>query len=273
MEFIAPPFNPKKDFAAVYKIIIDTKWFYVGSSINVRKRILRWKWALSSGRGFKNKNIRLILNRESTISFSILEVVDNVGIIRDRENYYLSALENDFMLNRCPDANSPKNLKPYFGYEPRINISGPQTPKKPVAQFGKNGKLIAQYPSIGAACKALKINSREITDYIKGKKGPFKGNTFKLISEDGSYITGPIFKKKSPPGNTLFGELSKEKYIGSNSPVARKVSMYSKNGIFIKEFGAVVEAAREFGISSQNIHAAISGFRPSAKGYIWKYSV
>lgn len=266
MEFITPEL---KSCAAVYKITIDGKWFYIGSSINIKARIGRWTSCLRLGRHFKNKNIRLVLKKNSVIRFEIIEIVDEKSVLRDKETKHIRAnQENNCLLNRCPDANSPKGIRPYFGYEPRIKITGPITQSKPIAQFDINGRLIAKFPSIRAACRALKMKDEVVRHQLAGKRGPYKKTVFKKISNDGNFIDPPKFVRKKPD---KIKRGPRPDLRGAKNAKSKAVEMHSQDGAFIGRFESILEAQRKTGVLSQSIHKALAGKRRIASGYVWKY--
>lgn len=51
----------------------------------------------------------------------------------------------------------------------------------------------------------------------------------------------------------------------------RKVSQFSKDGVFIKDFDFITEAAREVGVFAANIIYACKNFNRTSGGYKWKY--
>lgn len=53
--------------------------------------------------------------------------------------------------------------------------------------------------------------------------------------------------------------------------VLRPVLKYTKNGLFIKEFPSISDAAREVNGNVTSITRNCKGRRPSAYGYVWKY--
>ncbi len=58
---------------------------------------------------------------------------------------------------------------------------------------------------------------------------------------------------------------------GSKNPNSKKIRQYSKNGIFIEEFGSMVEAELITKIARQNISKVCLGKRKFAGGYTWEY--
>ena len=51
----------------------------------------------------------------------------------------------------------------------------------------------------------------------------------------------------------------------------RKVSQYTKDGVFISSFESIVEAGEKNGIHRKNIQACLTGPNKTAGGFIWKY--
>lgn len=59
---------------------------------------------------------------------------------------------------------------------------------------------------------------------------------------------------------------------GGKHPKAKKVHQFTKDGLFIKEWGTPKEASREMGFkSSANIIDCCNGRQKTAYGFIWKY--
>jgi len=52
----------------------------------------------------------------------------------------------------------------------------------------------------------------------------------------------------------------------------RKVSQYTKDGVFISSFESIVEAGEKNGIHRKNIQACLTGPNKTAGGFIWKYN-
>ncbi len=58
---------------------------------------------------------------------------------------------------------------------------------------------------------------------------------------------------------------------GSKNPNSKMIRQYSKSGIFIEEFGSMVDAENTTGIARQNISMVCLGKRKFAGGYAWEY--
>ena len=57
--------------------------------------------------------------------------------------------------------------------------------------------------------------------------------------------------------------------------LSKKVLQYSKDGVFIREYNSIVEAAKAIGIeqNNSNLSKACNGKQKTCKGYVWKYSI
>ncbi len=53
----------------------------------------------------------------------------------------------------------------------------------------------------------------------------------------------------------------------------RKVIQYTNDGIFVKEYNSIAEAARLSEVKKSNIQMALSGNSKTAGGYVWKYAI
>ena len=59
--------------------------------------------------------------------------------------------------------------------------------------------------------------------------------------------------------------------FGADNPSSMPVSQYTKDGVFVRSFPAIMEAHRQTGISFSNIASVCRGTRKFAGGYIWKF--
>jgi hypothetical protein len=108
MEIIFPPFEPNKKIAGVYKITINNKWVYIGSSVHLKRRFFHWRLAFLGKRLPHNKNIASIIPTIKNVLFEILETLNNELDVKEREDYFLSEyLKCQYLLNRC--SSSTKN--------------------------------------------------------------------------------------------------------------------------------------------------------------------
>lgn len=60
-------------------------------------------------------------------------------------------------------------------------------------------------------------------------------------------------------------------HSGSNNKSARKIYQYTKEGIYIREWGAIIEASRAENINPSNMAMCANGQRAVAGGYRWSF--
>lgn len=69
----------------------------------------------------------------------------------------------------------------------------------------------------------------------------------------------------------LASEKNKNRFVGSKSPRAKRVVQYTKDGQYIKTWGATTEAARELNINYTNIVKCCAKSQKSCAGSLWFY--
>lgn len=58
---------------------------------------------------------------------------------------------------------------------------------------------------------------------------------------------------------------------GINHNCSVKIDQFDLNGNFIKYYNSISDAARDLSCTTQSITAVLRGYRPTAKGFFWKY--
>lgn len=69
-----------------------------------------------------------------------------------------------------------------------------------------------------------------------------------------------------------FKERWHEKMSGADSPYAKPVNQYTKDGTFIKRFPSCKIAAEETGTSRSGVTACAKGDQETSGGYVWRYA-
>ena len=59
--------------------------------------------------------------------------------------------------------------------------------------------------------------------------------------------------------------------FGSSHGASKDVLQYTKTGVFIKEFGSIIEASDSVGIHPSGITGVLKGRHRTAGGYMWEY--
>jgi hypothetical protein len=131
-----------------------------------------------------------------------------------------------------------------------------------------------------------KVSSREYerikiewNKYSKGRKKPADFGE-KIKSEERNKKIG-LANSKPKPKN--FGESHSEKMKGRKKPIgfgekvtqnkSKKVTQFTMNGEFIKEWSSINEASKSLNINPSTMagNARDNGINKSAGGFIWKY--
>ena len=78
-------------------------------------------------------------------------------------------------------------------------------------------------------------------------------------------------KQKETPNNQI--NKNKDKISETRRiKYGKKISQYTKEGVFIASFDSIVEAAEKNGLTRRNVQAGVSGYSKTAGGFIWKYN-
>lgn len=247
----------EKFVRAVYKLIFNEKWYYIGSTVDAKRRISNWKTLLQRDGFKKNSSMKFILPEVTDVRCEILEIVPDGIWHKEREGLYLEKCFNDELcLNITSDTINGKGRKLALGKKPKPPRGLP-TPSKPVAKFDKGGKFIAEYKSIADAARSVDIKTDAITDHLRGRGyKTVKGFIFKLIGESGEYLEHEKYKDKIPPG--------------------RKFYQIDMNDNIVAEFTSVVEAGRAIGHHSLRANISrILNKEPryrSCRGFTYRYA-
>lgn len=249
--------NLAKGLCGVYKIVVNERWFYIGSSVDLKRRLSTWKHYFNNPQVYsKNRSICLIMKIAEEIRFEIVEAVTDGSNPKIREDQYIKAyFDDENCLNLVPDAVNGRGRKLPIGVLRRDKkLRGEPTKSKRVAQFDLNGNLVMRHQSIGAAARYLKCKADPIRWILQGEQGAYKGYVFKQILEDGSFIEPPKFIRKEREGRLFY-------QIGGS-------------GDIIKSFTSTRKAAKAVGGSHRNIQKVLNGVRKykTVKGYSFKYA-
>ena len=120
---------------------------------------------------------------------------------------------------------------------------------------------------------AKKINagrhlSEEAKDRIRKAR---KGKPSTISKEKRAEINMKISNSKKGKPHPHKGNISENTRKACIEAKKKAVLQYTKDGIFVKEFSSIVEAALEVGAYDGNISSVCKGKKGSCKGFIWKY--
>jgi len=166
MRFVIPYIE--KGVSGVYHILIDDKWFYIGSSKNLKGRISTWKSL------FKNKDKYGIhffkhLTENSVVVVSILKIVPK----GDNPKVYEDLLIREFISNdKCLNIKPSAIKKPYIK---KIKIKTVQTSISMSIELILNIKELrdSEYPnhSFSSVVNILIEEAIQAREDLKNKKG------------------------------------------------------------------------------------------------------
>ena len=80
-------------------------------------------------------------------------------------------------------------------------------------------------------------------------------------------------KTKAKLSNYFKGKKQSNEIIVKRVEKLKKpIIQYTKEGNFIKEWDSIISASKTLNVCSQSINRCLKGKRPTAGGFIWKYS-
>lgn len=259
-EIQRPFFARKENPAGVYKIHFGPQWYYIGSSKNIRIRIMNWITRLRS-RTNKNKKIKQLYQEVPYVKFEIVEITEK-GKQKEREDFHIKNKWDDpFLLNYSPNAESNFGVK--HDRHGKFESIRPRQKGKKIALFTKDNIFVGHFDRICDALDVVGCGNSTFYRFWKGNHSQVKGHKFKLIDESGQYIEPtPFVSKKKPPKPT--------KPKGINSP-AKLVIKYTKSGIEVERYKSMGEASQKNGIDRSNMRKLIKGIKKkSYHGFVYK---
>lgn len=239
----------------VYMIRNDiNKKIYIGSAINIRKRLKRHLTHL-------NNNIHHSIhlqrswnkNGYSNFSFFLLKEIDSCNKTTKQLKNELLEIEQYFMdLFQSYDSLKGFNICKIAG-----NILGRKDSletrmKKSIALSGKNAYWYGKSMPLTARQKLSKINTgKKLSSTVKNKIST-------ILKELHAGEKNPMFGKK-----------------GADAPRSKPILQYDRNNTFIKKWVSIRDASINFSGNPESIRCSISnccnGRNKTAIGFIWKF--
>ena len=285
MKFIFPELPRGAKLSAVYKIIFDGGFFYIGSAINIKQRMNVWKFKMNAGE-FKNYKVEEAFKNSQIITFEILEIVDDPVMRRFREDGYIKInFGKPLCLNIAPSAFTNTGVKQNPNKKKRPpNISQ----YKSVAKVDSIGQIIEIYESVKAACISNK--TKAVSECFRNCFRKVKGMTFRELDKDGNIIPAkqpaPKLRKVRAKGYHISDEAKerlnsvrakrKEEGTFKYPPHSKWVLKMDSEGKEVGRFPSIIEAAKNADCKDRkNFSKIVSGKRSNTgyyKGYVWKYA-
>jgi hypothetical protein len=225
----------------VYKIELDSGQFYIGSSVHLKKRAVRW-------RGFfkrcvlNNRNDgRFIIDNTANCSsgvFSVIEYVEDTSFLQEREMFFIKQ-----------SINNPKCLNRFSLVE------------KPITSYLPDGSVVKKYKSVSWAHKSDKFSSTRIIVAARDGNVMYRGMYWKY--DNSEHFEYKPYENRWAAWNAI-NKPPKEKKV--------KVLKYSTDGVFISGHISTADAARSVGVNSKGVYSVLKGDRRTAGGFVFKYA-
>ncbi len=262
IEFIFPDFDYPDRFAGVYRMTLDDKWFYFGSTVYLWRRFRKWRTNIKIGFP-KNNKIKNLLPHISKVSFEVMEIVANESMLKVREDLYIKKYwGNELLLNRAPSALSLKGIV-YTPEEQEIMKSYGMACAKKVAKLKKDGTIDVIYESISEATRQNKLARTDIARVLKFNNRSTNGMIFRKVDDDFNIIEPPERISKRPP--------KKFKVKGISNP-PKPVCQYDMQGNLIKIHDSIKLASKSIGQNDPgNMRRHLKGDGKSIGGFKFKY--
>lgn len=227
----------------IYKIVnvINGK-IYIGSASSKGGLIKRWNEHKSSLKRNKhsNKHLQSAWNKygEGSFIFEIIEIVENVEIILEREQFYLDTLLPEY--NICKIAGNTLGVKLSEEHKKRISD---------IAKL----RIGDKNPFYG---KTHSENNKKISS--KRMKGKYSGDKH------------PLFGKKHTEETKLKQSEIKK---GKASKTKIMIKQLDLNGDLINVWDSITEASNSLNKGNGNIVSCLKGRIKTAYGFIWIYVI
>lgn len=230
---LSPLFKLLPEIGCVYKVVFSNGCFYIGSTKNLKTRMLAFKSQVHNK--ICNKNIITRCDGLPIIDIQILEPVNNISKLFEREDFYIkSSINNPDILNRSASAFSNKGIKwdsrdksskgIKKSEEVKMKMRKPRSEAAKarmrgrkltatqiaavkriadklsvkISQYDIYGNYIATYKNSKIASLHTRISSTTISNNVRGVIQNVFGHTFKKASETDviQIISNPVIKKE-----------------------------------------------------------------------------
>jgi len=215
----------------IYKVISPSGKVYIGQSVDVNRRLKRYK-NMSVSTKKQTKLWRSLVKYGSNKHKYVLIEECEESKLNERERYYqelYDSVENGLNCNytRTKDKSG--------------RVSKETLKRMSEVQKGNKNMLGFKHTEETKDKIRKKALGRKFTDEQNKRKGK-KG------------ITPPLKGK-----------------FGAENPISKKIGQYSKNGELIKVWDSAMDVKRELGFSNSNICSCCKGNLKTSSGYVWRY--
>ena len=243
------PKNKKDDFCGIY-CIYNSKYFYIGQSIHVRKR---FKQHQNSIRKNKHENIlmqRVFNKYKDTDPLRFKELIAcDPNDLNYFEEYYFNKISKEWIDKTAMNLDPCGKAGDYIissKHKSESHIGKPNTWKQvKYVQLDLQGNLIKVWDSLSSASKFYNKN-------INPRKKLSIGYQWQTYKD----------WEKNPKGKVVY-----------RHTIHSTIKQFDLQGNFIQEFENINSAINFIGLKSKSsLVACLNGTNKTCKGFLWSYS-
>ncbi len=245
----------------------STDKHYIGSSVNIERRIYQHLYLLKIGKCHSPK-LQNSFNRhgEESFEFGILEICDLVRL-KEREKFWIDNLNSVWGGYNCSN-------------DTECSTRGRIATKEQRAKMSEVQKRLSQSP------ERRKISSDNLIAYNKSQRGIPKSKEHRVkisLANMGKKMSIGVkeqmsIRMKMSPINYWLGKkrsaedrlkmsVSHLGQVNSNKPIIQ----LAIDGAEVNRFESAAEAGRRLGISRTSIKNCLCGYVKTAHHYLWRY--
>lgn len=260
--------------SGIYQILnLVNKKFYIGCSINLKKRLERHKSELKCNK-HSNKHLQRAWNKHgsSKFKFIILEQFDYISIedlLNVEKCYIIKTNCIKFGYNQMLDNSS--FITKYNKKKSTIQANCKRRSKKVKAFNRFNGKFYKEFNSITEAAYDIKTSSSNISRVCKGTLNYAKDYVF-CYSED--YDKTKNYVKKhwtQEKGLSKKHQFKLKKHM--QATFGKKTFKYDLNHNFVKEYISIAEAERDNNFKKEFLKRKIDKQTPFGGNYYYSNKI
>ena len=200
--------------SGIYRIYnISTSKFYIGSAVNLQKRLSNHKWALKCNR-HNNKKLQNAYNKygKDKFTFEVIETCFRDSLLA-REQFYLDVFQCvDFGYNLLKTAGSPLGNKVSEETKRKMSISAKNMSEETKRRMSQSrmGRVVSVETrkkismSNTGICKPHTEETKKKMSLTRQKCGTYKPvKPFKIVSPSGNVVEGVNLKQFCRENNLI----------------------------------------------------------------------
>jgi len=236
--------------SGIYRITFTKEWFYIGSSVNLKKRANKHLYDLKAEKHCNNIMAN-VYRKHGTFNFDVLEYCD-IDKLTEKEQYYIDT--------ESPTINILKVANSSVGYKHTAEA---------IEKMKISTKNNAKIPSVRA--------KMQMTWFKKGVTIKHSQETIqkRAASLLGYKHSDDAKKNMSNKANQRdYSKIDISNWLGSGAEASKKaVAQYDLTGIKVNEFNSITDAITQFGTKqTRHLVACLHGKKETYNNFIWKFA-